>query len=302
VIHQAMQYTLLLLLTALSATAAPRSFAYLLQADAKYKTRQEAVAALRDSGRDWYVIDPVFGGDHGERWSAADLRTIRANRPERRVLAYLSIGEAEDYRPYWQKSWNQKPPAWLKQENPDWKGNFKVAYWHPEWQQHILAEIDRIVAAGFDGLYLDIVDGFEYFEQDGKKFIDHRKNPETGRTFRQDMIAWIDRIARHGRSRTPTFLIIPQNAAQLLESAPYREQISGIGVEDLFTNGKKPRPKKEAAYTLGFLKLLQPSGKTVLIIDYAKKTDLANQARAEAQQQGFVFLNTDRPLKTLGSP
>lgn len=298
-----MKTILYLLLSVVSLKAAgPSSFAYLLQADARHKSRAEAVAALRDSGRDWFVIDPVFGGDDGERWMADDLQAIRAGRAERRVLAYLSIGEAEDYRPYWQAAWKRRPPVWMRAENPDWKGNFKVAYWHDEWQRVILAEVERIARQGFDGLYLDIVDGFEFFEQDGDDYVDHRKNPESGNTFRQDMIAWVDRVARHARSVKPGFMIVPQNAAQLLESKSYRGLISGIGVEDLFTNGKKPQRRNETNYTLGFLQRLKPLQKPVLVIDYAKKAKLAEQARVAARRHGFIFLNTDRPLKTLGSP
>lgn len=294
---------LLFLLSAVSLSAAtPASFAYLLQAAARHKNRPAAVTALRDSGRDWFVIDPVFGGDHDERWTADDLQSIRSGGEERRVLAYLSIGEAENYRPYWQRDWKRRPPAWLGPENPDWKGNFKVAYWSADWQRIILAEIDRIQAAGFDGLYLDIVDAFEFYERDNDEFIDHRPNPATGNTFREDMVAWVDRIAKHARKQRPDFLIIPQNGAQLLESPDYRNRISGIGIEDLFTNGKKPQPRDHTDHVLGFLNRLKPIRKPVLVIDYAKKKPLTVKARAAAKEQGFVFLNTDRPLKTLGTP
>ena len=34
-------------------------------------------------------------------------------------------------------------------------------FWDPEWQAIIFDYVDRIVAAGFDGVYLDKVDEFE---------------------------------------------------------------------------------------------------------------------------------------------
>jgi cysteinyl-tRNA synthetase len=54
-------------------------------------------------------------------------------------------------------------------ENPDWKGNYKVKYWDPQWQAIIYGN-DRsyakmILDAGFDGVYLDLIDAFEYYEQ-----------------------------------------------------------------------------------------------------------------------------------------
>jgi cysteinyl-tRNA synthetase len=56
----------------------------------------------------------------------------------------------------------------MKMENRQWKGNYKGDYWDPDWQAIILggenAYLDKILAAGFDGVYLDIIDAFEYFE------------------------------------------------------------------------------------------------------------------------------------------
>jgi cysteinyl-tRNA synthetase len=80
----------------------------------------------------------------------------------------LSIGEAEDYRYYWQTDWRTGNPSWIAEENPDWEGNYKVKYWEPEWQDIIYGNnnsyLIRILGAGFDGVYLDIIDAFEYFE------------------------------------------------------------------------------------------------------------------------------------------
>jgi len=84
------------------------------------------------------------------------------------VLSYMSIGEAEDYRYYWQPTWNTSKPEWLESENPDWPGNFKVKYWYKSWQEIIYGNngsyLKKIIDAGYDGVYLDIIDAFEYFE------------------------------------------------------------------------------------------------------------------------------------------
>jgi cysteinyl-tRNA synthetase len=61
-----------------------------------------------------------------------------------------------------------RPPDWLDKENPNWKGNFKVRYWHKDWQDIILNKhngyLQKIIQAGFNGVYLDIIDAFEYYE------------------------------------------------------------------------------------------------------------------------------------------
>ena len=92
---------------------------------------------------DLLVIDNGVSANHRfQRERAADEMARMKRRPDgspRILLSYLSIGEAERYRPYWQPDWYDpaKKPAWLGDENPDWPGNFDVQYWHPEWQQLI---------------------------------------------------------------------------------------------------------------------------------------------------------------------
>lgn len=111
---------------------------------------------------DLFLNDEVFTADE-----ISQLKT-KANGGKRLLICYMSIGEAEDYRYYWQSSWNSNKPDWIAAENPDWPGNFKVKYWNTDWQGIIYKNNDsylnKITDAGFDGVYLDIIDAFEYFE------------------------------------------------------------------------------------------------------------------------------------------
>jgi len=59
------------------------------------------------------------------------------------------------------------PPAWLGPENPDWPGNYTVAYWDPGWQA-IIAEGDGcylagLISLGFDGVVLAGVGDYRWF-------------------------------------------------------------------------------------------------------------------------------------------
>ena len=102
------------------------------------------------------VID--YSGENGP-FSKAQVEKMK-RKPDgsrRIVLAYMSIGEAETYRWYWP----QRSSAWLGPENPEWHGNYGVRFWHPDWQAIIFDYTDKIIAAGFDGVYLDKVDEFE---------------------------------------------------------------------------------------------------------------------------------------------
>jgi cysteinyl-tRNA synthetase len=294
----------LLTLSAGYAEQAPASFLYLLQADTFAKTRSQAVEQLAACDRDWIVLDAVFSST--ESWSRNDLDAIRSKRPSRKVIAYLSIGEAEDYRPYWRTMWfvngklTETAPPWLGASNPAWPGNYQVKYWHPAWQKIICDTIDEIFKAGFDGVYLDIVDGFETFELDGRKYIDNRLNPETKQSFRRDMVDWVKRIAKHARQIKPDAIIIPQNGAQLLEHDDFLAAIDAIGIEDLFTVGDKLQPASHSNYIVAYLKKLTAAQKPVLLIEYPTKAKRQELVRKKAREHGMIWLITDRQLTTPG--
>lgn len=145
-----------------------RNFLYLLD-DSGFASRNAFLDALSATDYDLLIIDAFHDGT--EPLTAADVARLRtkAGGGSRLVLAYMSIGEAEDYRYYWQNGWRAGSPGWLAAENPEWAGNYKVRYWDPEWQAVIYGDDDsythRLLTAGFDGVYLDIIDAFEYFEE-----------------------------------------------------------------------------------------------------------------------------------------
>jgi cysteinyl-tRNA synthetase len=286
------------------AEAPPASFAYVLQADRLARTKSAAVERLAACQRNWIVLDAAFAA--GIPWERGDLDAIRRGHAGRKVVAYLSIGEAEDYRPYWRKEWGSKgkltpaAPAWLGAENPEWKGNYRVKYWNPEWQRLMLAAIDDAMAHGFDGVYLDIVDGFETFEQDDKAFIDNRVNPDTKQSYRRDMVDWVKAIAGRARAKNADALVIPQNGSQLVAHADFLEVISAIGIEDLFTNGNKLQAKSHVNEVLGHLKKVAAAGKPVLLIEYPKTAERQALSRKLAEKNGLIWLLTDRQLTTLG--
>ena len=144
-----------------------RNFLYLINPE-NYNTKQKFIDAVRATNYDLLIMDMFLDGDNAFTKDEVESLRQKANGGKRLVICYMSIGEAEDYRYYWNSAWSSNPPAWLAKENPDWDGNYKVRYWNAEWQAIICASRDsylqRILNAGFDGAYLDIVDAYEYFE------------------------------------------------------------------------------------------------------------------------------------------
>ncbi len=132
-----------------------------------YDTKQAFINAVTATNYDVVIMD-LFLDNIAFATSEVNQLRNKANGGKRLVICYMSIGEAEDYRYYWQNAWNNSRPSWIAAENPDWPGNYKVKYWDPEWQGLIFGNSDsyltKITNAGFDGVYLDIIDAFEYFE------------------------------------------------------------------------------------------------------------------------------------------
>jgi cysteinyl-tRNA synthetase, unknown class len=146
-----------------------KNFLYLLNPE-QYETKDEFISAVQQTDYDLVILDYYFTEE--EIFLKVDIETLKTknNGSACLIIAYMSIGEAEDYRYYWQESWGKKStrPEWIVEENPDWEGNYKVQYWNPEWQA-IIADgensyLKKIINTGFDGVYLDIIDAFEYFE------------------------------------------------------------------------------------------------------------------------------------------
>ena len=88
------------------AQTAPASLVYVLQAESMSRNKAAVLEQLANCGRDWVVLDAVFSGD--APWERTDLERIRNGQAGRKVIAYISVGEAEDYRTYWHKEWSAR--------------------------------------------------------------------------------------------------------------------------------------------------------------------------------------------------
>jgi cysteinyl-tRNA synthetase len=251
---------------------------------------------------DLAVIDYAADGSAETAFTPVDTAHMKQcpDGRTKKLIAYMSIGEAEDYRFYWQKGWNKAKtrPAWLDDLNPDWEGNYKVRYWDPRWQAIILgspgAYLDRIIDAGFDGVYLDIVDAFEYW----------RDEKCSRMSADRDMIEFVSRIADYARDRHPDFMIIPQNGEALLQDADYRRIISAQAKEDIFygqSGDGKLNDSADVAECLTHLALATADGIPILAIEYLKDTKKMADAEQRLQQAGCCAFFGPRALDRIAT-
>ncbi|HSN18726.1 MAG TPA: MJ1477/TM1410 family putative glycoside hydrolase, partial [Gammaproteobacteria bacterium] len=230
------------------------SFAYQLQnADPTAISGTQFAIIVMDYSRD--------GSDQGQ-YTSQQIQALHA--AGKKALAYISIGEAESYRYYFLSSWTSgtgstvhpstSAPCWLGNVDPAWAGNFAVKYWSEDWQKIILGYVDKVIAQGFDGVYLDKVDEFEYWSAPNNGDSTQLKAGDAAAY----MISFVKRIADHARNGKGLahFLMVPQNGEDLLPFDPdgsYLATMSGMGIEDLFYDGTTPVAASETAYREGLL-------------------------------------------------
>ena len=154
------------------------------------------------------------------------------------------------------------------------------------------AYLDQIIAAGFDGVYLDIIDAFEYWRDEKGE----RPNAD------QDMIAFVTAIATYARRKRPDFMVIPQNGEALLEDAAYRKVISAIGKEDVFYGADgdgKANKKTDVAECIDNLKIARDANIPVLVVEYLDDDRKMADARSRLAQLGCPVYFGPRDLATV---
>lgn len=139
-----------------------KNFLYLIN-PTSFASKTAFLDALKETNYDLVLIDLYFDE---EALTASDISSLKkkANGGSRLVICYMSIGEAESYRPYWASL----PKKLVTNENPDWPGNYVVKYWEEDWKKIVYKDdnsyTNKILTAGFDGVYLDIIEAYENFE------------------------------------------------------------------------------------------------------------------------------------------
>jgi cysteinyl-tRNA synthetase len=232
--------------------------------------------AVASSPADLVVID--YAGRNGP-FTRADVEQMR-RKPDgsrRLVLAYMSIGQAETYRWYWP----QRSSTWLGAKG---KRNYSVRFWLADWQKIIFEYTEKIVTAGFDGVYLDHVDEFE------------------DKGHKDDMVEFVARISSKAKARRADFMVVAQNGDALIPNAKFRKAIDAFAREDLFY-GEDGDGKRNSASaireSIRRLKMLTAEGKPVLVVEYPRSEEQAKTARREISENHFIGLIARRTLNQL---
>lgn len=279
-----------------------RLFAYVLQ-DA-----QDYIKNMTKSRYDLLVIDNIRSvkgmEDYNTVTAVSRLKNSTNSRGGKKlVMAYISIGEAESYRSYWQDGWRVGSPDWVLSEDPDgWTGNYIVKFWDPRWRHIVYDYLDQIIADGFDGVYLDWVGAYDIDQVDNAA-------SDANRDAKKDMISFVCEISKYVKKHNMT--VVAMNAADLGLSADYLSCIDGEAQESIWYGGYgEPMPDSpnegdtptDAQLTRAYLislKRFQDANLPVFSIDYAQRRPNADEAYSNAQEHGFIEYVTTRSLNKL---
>ncbi len=265
--------------------------------DFAYQLQDVNIDEIGNSKYDLLIIDYSSDGSEEGEYPISDLQLMK--EPEDKLLlSYLSIGEAETYRFYWDKVWDSNndgipdpsAPEWLDVENPEWAGNFKAKYWIKEWQNIIFGSndsyLDRIINNGFDGCYLDIIDAYEYYQD---------SFPES----KQEMMNFVGNLSLYTKAKKSDFLVFVQNSEQLLDNSNYLDSIDEIGREDVYYYDNSKNNQEEIEEIKSYLDIMLLAGKPVLMVDYPTRNTRIYDVYQRASGDGFLAYVGPRDLHKL---
>ena len=232
-------------------------------------------SALKKKNADVAVLDP------DEVHNPTHLKT-KANGGKRAVLAYISVGESEDFRGYMKKG----KKAWATAGEQGWSGNKIVKYWDQEWKSIVKGRVRAAMAAGYDGVYLDRIDTYERIKAPGGS--------------RAAMVKLVKEIASEARSSKRNAAVAVQNAEELLNDDSYVATIDAVGKEDLYhgIHHDGRRNSNEAVrWSSNLLNKAKAKGKGVYVVEYVGGA-AASSVKSEARRSGFAATTGKRALSS----
>jgi cysteinyl-tRNA synthetase len=262
-----------------------------------------------DRVRSWAIqlhgdVDPA----KASRYDMLVLDPSARPVPGRVCLAYVNVGQAERWRPYWKAFWRAPEggaavPDYLLAADPDgWLGNYMVAFWDPRWQALLWGgaggAVDEALAKGFDGIFLDWV-------------LAYRDASVAAAAKGVDPALAMERLVRdlaaYARRRRPGAFVVLNNGAPLAaRSAEVRRAIDGVAQESLFFGGR-PEAGWDDDEAGDLLQSPPPELREALLalecpvftLDYALRPEHVRSASEASSSMGFRPFVSRMPLDRL---
>jgi len=276
-----------------------------------------SVDRLARSTYDLLVVEPV-GTYRNAR--PAEMKTLlsrlREPRPQRLVLAYFDLAEADSHRAYWDSGWKapsrdrRGTPDFLAGPDPDgWKDTYLVTYWDPRWQKLVRADVQAILSSGFDGLCLDWAGACR---DPGLAAL--AKSAEVDPV--KAMVDLVTLVRRDALALNPKAVLLLQNESGLIDADPrVAELVEGVLFESTWYSGKAELdwsdpgggdrenratdPRDSPQGRVGQIGKWRAKGKPVLTLDYCLKPEHAREVYERSKALGCVPLVSRSALDRL---
>lgn len=263
----------------------PDSFKYQLQ-----NYSEAFFERISSSSNAVWVIDPYKDG----RTPFSTFEILSFKSKTNTVIAYLSLGEAEDYRSYF----STLPKELILFENKNWKGNYVLKYWYPQWHEIIYKRdnslLNNIINQGFDGVFLDVVDVYKRFND---KALAAKR-----------MAKLVINLSVMAKTTNPKFLVNIQNGFDILMDLPqdlrdqFLNSVDGISIEAHFFNYTP-----DEVVLNPWFKDLEPvidmyrkAGKSLYMIEYVVDEKQRRIVEAYCKENGIKLLLTNKELDGKG--
>jgi len=202
-------------------------------------------------------------------------------RKHKILLGYISLGEVENIRSYYDQS---KKDGYLLDENKNWPGSFYVDVRNPKWTKLVISKvIPSILSQGFDGIFIDTIDNSEYLET---------SNPKK---YKNMQLAAINLLIMIRMNFPHMKIMINRGYSLLPDVAKY---IDYVLAESLMTDisfkdkSYKKRPEKVYLATIKKLRELQDINPKLLLfsLDYwnPKDTEEIKEIYKTERENGFI--------------
>ena len=229
---------------------------------------------------DWLIVDP-------NSFSITKFKKEKFYIKKRaKILAYVSVGELEPYRPYF----SEVNKGWIMGKNKIWH-TYIADLRKASYRDFLINRVFKPLAkSGYEGFFLDTLDSYQMAlkSKDWKSY----ENAE---------VKFVKRL----RKLFPNKIIIVNRPFRIINEI--KNDINGFVAEDLFYGlnrklGYSKLPKKETENLLAKLKDVKRLGIPVTVIDYIPPTKrkLAIRDAKKISALGFIPYVTDKDLSIIG--
>lgn len=288
----------------------------------KQKGYSPGFMSIMQSKYDLIVMDYSFYGGADAEIDSTLIENLQSEGECDRkiILAYMSIGVAEDSRFYF----GTLPiDLFYEEPSPQSTGNLEIKFWDERWQKIIFGNsvegetksyLDRIIDAGFDGVCLNFGNALKFW---GAK---NSGGNGVRETVVGDMVDFVVKIADYARNKRdkPYFIVVPENGVEIIDAASYSfaedpeseakkqkqryfDAINAIVAEDTFFSGDKENDNELniQTKTVELLDAFSAAGKNVFAVDYLLDKNKIDIFYELAKEHGYIPYVTGRARDTL---